>query len=62
MKAQRAIEELKRETGKVSVFFPKLDLGDLVSVKATVARIRRDHAVSSGRKGKEKEVRTGPRS
>jgi len=33
-KSQRAIEELKRETGKESVFFLKLDLADLVSVKA----------------------------
>lgn len=64
-KAQRAIEEaeeLKRETGKVPEFFLKLDLGNLVSVKATVARIRSDHAVGSGRKGEEKEDRTGPRS
>jgi NAD(P)-dependent dehydrogenase (short-subunit alcohol dehydrogenase family) len=33
-KSQTAIEELKRETGKESVFFLKLDLSDLVSVKA----------------------------
>jgi len=33
-KTQRAIEELKQETGKHSVFFLKLDLADLVSVKA----------------------------
>lgn len=32
-KSQQAIEELKRETGKESVFFLKLDLADLVSVK-----------------------------
>jgi len=33
-RSQQAIEELKRETGKESVFFLKLDLADLVSVKA----------------------------
>jgi len=33
-KSQQAIEELKREMGKESVFFLKLDLADLVSVKA----------------------------
>ncbi|KAH9960661.1 NAD(P)-binding protein [Russula dissimulans] len=33
-KSREAIEELKRETGKDSVFFLKLDLADLVSVKA----------------------------
>ena len=32
-KSEAAIEELKRETGKESVFFLKLDLSDLVSVK-----------------------------
>jgi len=32
-KSQRAIDELKGETGKDSVFFLKLDLADLVSVK-----------------------------
>jgi len=33
-KSQRAIDELKQETGKDTVFFLKLDLADLVSVKA----------------------------
>ena len=33
-KSQKAIDELKHETGKESVFFLKLDLADLVSVKA----------------------------
>jgi len=33
-KSQAAIEELKRETGKESIFFIKVDLSDLVSVKA----------------------------
>ncbi|KAI9464793.1 NAD-P-binding protein [Russula earlei] len=33
-KSQQAIEELKRDTGKDAVFFIKLDLADLVSVKA----------------------------
>jgi retinol dehydrogenase 12 len=32
-KSEAAIEELKRETGKDAVFFLKLDLSDLVSVK-----------------------------
>ena len=32
-KSDTAIEELKRETGKESVFYLKLDLSDLVSVK-----------------------------
>jgi retinol dehydrogenase-12 len=33
-KSQKAIEELKKETGNESVFFLKLDLTDLVAVKA----------------------------
>jgi NAD(P)-dependent dehydrogenase (short-subunit alcohol dehydrogenase family) len=33
-KSQKAIDELKQETGKDTVFFLKLDLSDLVSVKA----------------------------
>lgn len=33
-KSHAAIEELKRETGKDSIFFLKVDLSDLVSVKA----------------------------
>jgi retinol dehydrogenase-12 len=33
-KSQAAIEELKKATGKESVFFLKVDLSDLVSVKA----------------------------
>lgn len=33
-KSQGAIEELKKDTGNESVFFLKLDLSDLVSVKA----------------------------
>jgi NAD(P)-dependent dehydrogenase (short-subunit alcohol dehydrogenase family) len=32
-KSEAAIEELKRETGRESIFFLKLDLSDLVSVK-----------------------------
>jgi len=33
-KSQKAIDELKQETGKESVLFLKLDLTDLVSIKA----------------------------
>ncbi|KAN0125991.1 hypothetical protein V8E52_001198 [Russula decolorans] len=33
-KSQAAIEELKKETGKESIFFLKVDLSDLVSIKA----------------------------
>ena len=33
-KSEKAIEELKRETGKDTVFFLKLDLADFVSIKA----------------------------
>lgn len=33
-KSQTAIEDLKKETGKESIFFLKIDLSDLVSVKA----------------------------
>jgi retinol dehydrogenase-12 len=33
-KSQKAIEDLKKETGKDNIFFLKLDLADLVSVKA----------------------------
>ena len=33
-KSQKAIEELKKETGKDSIFSLKLDLADLASVKA----------------------------
>lgn len=32
-KSEKAIEELKKETGKESVFFLKLDLTDLVAIK-----------------------------
>jgi len=33
-KSQKAIDELKKETGNESVFFLKLDLTDLVAIKA----------------------------
>ena len=33
-KSQAAIEELKKETGKESIYFLRVDLSDLVSVKA----------------------------
>jgi retinol dehydrogenase-12 len=33
-RSQKVIDELKRETGKKSVFFLKLDLADLVAIKA----------------------------
>ena len=33
-KSQKVIDELKEETGKESVFFLKLDLTDLVAIKA----------------------------
>jgi NAD(P)-dependent dehydrogenase (short-subunit alcohol dehydrogenase family) len=33
-KSQKAIDELKKETGNESVFFLKLDLTDLVTIKA----------------------------
>jgi retinol dehydrogenase 12 len=32
-KSQKTIEELKKETGKESVLFLKIDLTDLVSIK-----------------------------
>jgi retinol dehydrogenase 12 len=39
-KSQKAIDELKKETGKESVFFLKLDLTDLVAVKAAAEEFR----------------------
>jgi len=33
-KSQAAIEELKKETGKETIYFLRVDLSDLVSVKA----------------------------
>ncbi|KAH9991995.1 hypothetical protein BJV74DRAFT_835662 [Russula compacta] len=44
-KTQAAIEELKRETGKDSIFFLKLDLADLVSVKAAAEEFIRKESV-----------------
>jgi len=41
-KSREAIEELKRDTGKDSVFFLKLDLADLVSVKAAAEEFIRN--------------------
>jgi len=35
-KSEAAIEELRKETGNESVFFLKVDLSDLVSIKAAV--------------------------
>ena len=35
-KSEAAIEELRKETGNESIFFLKVDLSDLVSIKAAV--------------------------
>jgi NAD(P)-dependent dehydrogenase (short-subunit alcohol dehydrogenase family) len=40
-KAQAAIDELKRDTKKESVFFLKLDLADLHSIKAAAGEFTR---------------------
>ncbi|KAH9959426.1 NAD-binding protein [Russula dissimulans] len=47
-KSQAAIEELQRETGKESIFFLKLDLADLPSIKAAAEQFM----------GKESELHT----
>lgn len=46
-KVQAAIEELKASTGKDSVFFLKLDLADLNSVKAAAEAFREYEALLS---------------
>jgi NAD(P)-dependent dehydrogenase (short-subunit alcohol dehydrogenase family) len=47
-KSEKAIEELKRETGKDTVFFLKLDLADFVSIKVAAEEFN----------GKESELHT----
>ena len=47
-KSQKAIDELKQETGKDSAHFLKLDLADLASVKAAAEEFA----------GKESELHT----
>jgi NADP-dependent 3-hydroxy acid dehydrogenase YdfG len=39
-RARKTIEELKEKTGKQSVFFLKLDLADLPSIKAAVEEFK----------------------